>query len=82
MEGSKKCESPHIEDKNGNMLREQKLILERWHRHFHNLLNLKADTVDPAAVERVPQLPSLQRVKSGGIEEIPMTTSTTKTAMY
>lgn len=38
------------------MLREQKLILERWHRYFHKLLNSEIENIDPTAVVHVPEI--------------------------
>jgi hypothetical protein len=42
-----------IKDKNGNILDDNELILQRWKEHFDQLLNVSTDN-DPTALDEIP----------------------------
>ena len=49
--------SQYIKDEEGRLLRDNVLILERWVRWFHKLLNTKSPTLDPSIVDEFKQWP-------------------------
>ena len=57
--GPSKPGSTPLQSADGSMLiKDQESLMNRWAEHFSTLLN-KPSTVDPTALEQVPQLPTL-----------------------
>ena len=57
LEGKQDRSSAYVKDENGVLLRDVELILERWVRWFHTLLNAKSPRLDPNIAERLDQWP-------------------------
>ena len=57
LEGKRDCSSAYVKDEKGVLLRDVKLICERWVRWFHTLLNAKSPRLDPNIAEGLGQWP-------------------------
>ena len=57
LEAKRDRSSAYVKDKNGVLLRDVKLIRERWVRWFHILLNAKSPRLDPNIAEGLDQWP-------------------------
>ena len=51
LEGKRNRNSAYVKDENGVLLRDVKLIRERWGRWFYTLLNAKSSRLDPNIAE-------------------------------
>ena len=58
MEGIRKSRQQHIQDEEGNLLKDDSLIRERWLRHFRQLLNQISDLLDPSIVNSLKEYPA------------------------
>ena len=56
-EGKRTFNSQYIKDEEGQLLRDNALIRERWVRWFHKLLDTKSPTLDPSNVNELQQWP-------------------------
>ena len=59
LEGKRDRSSAYVKDENGVLLRDVKLIRERWVRWFPTLLNAKSPRLDPSNAEGLDQLPEI-----------------------
>ena len=57
LEGMRDRSSAYVQAENGVLLRDVELILERWVRWFHTLLNAKSPRLDPNIAEGLDQWP-------------------------
>ena len=57
VEGERKFNSQYMKDEEGQLLRDNALIPERWLRWFHKLFNTKSPTLDPSIVDELKQWP-------------------------
>ena len=57
LKGKRDCSSAYVNDGDGVLLRDVKLIRERWVRWFHTLLNAKSPKLDPNIVLGLNQWP-------------------------
>ena len=57
LEGKRDRSSAYVKDENGVLLRDVKVIRERWVRWFHTLLNAKSPRLDPNIAEGLDQWP-------------------------
>ena len=57
VEGKRTLNSQYIRDEEGRLLRDIRLIRERWVRRFHKLLNTKSPTLDPTITDELKVWP-------------------------
>lgn len=60
MRKEKTCPLKHIKDKQGNIIKEDGKIMERWKEHFQELLNSEQDNMGPAEERHI----------EAGVEEV------------
>ena len=55
LEPLRKADTQHIRDEDGNLLRDEHEISERWVRFFRSLLNAKSHALDPGIIATLPE---------------------------
>ena len=66
--GKRDCSSAYVKDENRLLLRDVKIICERWVWWFHTLLNAKSPKLDPNIAQGLHQWPTRSSVHDAGTD--------------